>query len=680
MTPRFRFAALVLLALLLPAAASAGLNSWTPIGPPGAFGIESLHFADREGQVVYAQTAFSGVWRSDDRGESWSPLGAGFYAIAADPRTPGVVYGALSRDFDPTFWRSDDFGRTWTEVGRLVDVPLDIRIVIVVGPGALYWHTGPLVFRSTDGGHNWECFLAAVGFCASPLPFAISAFAADPVDPLKLYAVADGALYRTTDGGATWSAPVPLPAEITGGLLDRLVATVEPGLLYAWSSARGAAACLGRSDDGGETWKALLPGEACSEPAISAESPNFIQILAGPENRLWTSRSRGDEWDRLGAPAPIRGNVFLAPSPVLRVFVAGPEGLFVTPDGGSSWRSASRGLQASDVVLLESSPEAPGVLYAASARVNRADDSGWVLHKTSDAGRTWTALPLRNPAALAIDPADPEHLFAAAPRGRPDRLPTTRILESRNGGRSWTDVLERNLPRLNTNYTGHPRATLLVVDPRDSRTLYLGTIYSGLLKSTDGGRTWRPANRGLKIQKVCDARVCPNLAVTDLVVDPFEPRVLYLNFENQLYRSEDGGETWQWASQGIARFGVGPLAADPDRPGALWAVVVASPGSPFQAGAVYRSVDRGRTWAPAGGRRQLPGAPILTDIAATPAGLFVSSTNVGVLRSVDGGRTWNPVNQGLPNVSVKMLEPDALDPDRIFAGTYALGAYSADFP
>ncbi len=677
MTPRFRFAALVLLALLLPAAASAGINSWTPIGPPGAFGIERLHFADREGVVMYAQTTFSGIWRSEDRGESWAPLGVYFYAIAADPRTPGVVYGALSRDFSPTFWRSEDFGSTWREVVQVQELPIDIRNEIVVGPGALYWHTGPSVIKSTDGGQIWECFLASVDICSSPLP-AVSAFAADPADPLKLYAVAENVLYRTTDGGATWSGLSSLP--LGGVVIDRLVATVEPGLLYAWSSTRAAAACLARSDDGGLTWTALLVGEACSEPAISAESPNVIQILAGPENRLWTSRNRGDEWDRQGVPAPIQGHVFLPPSPVLRVFVAGPEGLFMTPDGGSSWRSASRGLQASDVVLLESSPEAPGVLYAASARVNRADDSEWFLHKSTDAGRTWTALPLRHPTALAIDPDDPQHLFAAALSFHPDRLARSRIFESRNGGRSWTDILERNLPRLNTNYTGHPRATLLVVDPRDSRTLYLGTIFSGLLKSTDGGRTWRPANRGLKIQKVCDARVCPNLAVTDLVVDPFDPRVLYLNFENQLYRSEDGGETWQWASRGIARFGVGALAADPNRPGTLWAVVVASPGTPFQAGAVYRSVDRGRTWAPAGGRRQLPGAPILTDIAATPAGIFVSSTNAGVLRSVDGGRTWTPVNQGLPNVSVKMLEPAALDPDRLFAGTYALGAYSADFP
>ncbi len=670
------------LLVLLAVPALAGVNRWTPIGPPGAFQIERLHFDAADPSTVYAETRQSGLWRSRDGGASWASLGVSFLTVAADPRTPGLLYAVAIQGVVPAVWRSEDFGATWEKAFVGTGVDFDGRSSrIFFTPDALYWLSGGDVFRSTDGGLTFQCFQADTNVCTSPSGMLFEAFAIDPADPQTLYGTANGFFSRSDDGGTTWSEPIVLPASASSHFpYDRLLAAPGP-LLYAWTSYRqDHAACFARSDDRGVTWKMLLPERPCGEPLIDPAEPRTVRVLVGPENRLWTSRDAGDTWEQ-GAPAPIQGLLFASPAAPRRLYLAGREGVFRSDNGGATWAAASHGLQASSVRLLESSPEARGVLYAAVAPVELEPGTVWNLQKTLDAGRTWRALPLENPVALAIDPADPEHLFAATLHVVPGLHATSRVFESHNGGRSWTDILERQLPRLATDYSHvPPQATLLAVDPRDSRTLYLGTILSGLLKSTDGGRTWQAANRGLDIPRRCDSHFCPANRVTDLVVDPFDPRVLYLIFESRVYRSEDGGETWRRAGRGVKESGFGALAADPARPGTLWAVAGSGFDTPFAPGGVYRSRDGGRSWAPAGGKTRLPGLPILTDIAVTPAGVFVATRDQGVLRSRDGGRTWARIQAGLPNPFVTRLEPDALDPDRLFAGTFAYGAYSARFP
>jgi photosystem II stability/assembly factor-like uncharacterized protein len=307
------------------------------------------------------------------------------------------------------------------------------------------------------------------------------------------------------------------------------------------------------------------------------------------------------------------------------------------------------------------------VLYAGIAPpVLGSDLPSWVLHKSTNSGQSWTKLPLRNPVALAVDPQDPEHLVAADfPQDR------SRVLESADGGRSWSV-----LARLRS------AVTKLVFDPRDSATLYAGTADDGVLKSTDGGRTWRGSNRGLPLVIRCDARYCPPNEVREVLVDPRDPRTLYVTFHGYVYRSDDQGETWVWASRGLPD---GPdrdvvaLAVDAARPGLLYAAArVRVPG------AVFKSFDGGRRWVPTA---ELPGIrvneqeapPGVRDLVVTPAGVFVATWGRGVVRSTDGGRSWTVVSQGLPLPFVHLLEADPLFPERLYAGTSFLGLYSARF-
>lgn len=683
-----------LLLFLLAVPAFAAVNRWTPIGPPGAYGFTRIHFDPLQAQVLYASVQHAGVWRSGDGGATWHPvsgaLGSQPIAFAVDPHLAGGLYAVTARPEEAVLWRSVNSGATWSELARLPSLlshEFPDLVPDPATPGTLYWLRDEEVYRSTDGGFTFQCFPLAGRDCgegARPTAFALAPGSS------TIYAASFLTFLKSADGGATWASSPITPFEFFFEV-DRLVPTSDPAVVYAWSTERSFLEnrpCFARSDDGGATWTGVLIGEDCGAPAFDRTDPGTVRIVVREDNRpsLRTSHDGGETWTK-GSPIPAMGDLFLDSRAPQRLFLAGPDGFFMSPDGGETWLLPRRGPQASQVLLLEASPEAPGVLYAGTrsplAQSGFVRTLAWGLWKSDNSGGTWTMLPLGSPEALAVDPADPRHLIAAAERRSRRGLAWTGIFESRNGGRTWKAILEKPLPA-QANYNGPPRAQRLEFDPANPRTLYLGTLAGGFLKSTDGGRIWKPANKGLPFQRTCDSRFCKANRVDEIVVDPGDPRVLYITFEFTVFRSVDRGETWERASAGLPAFGVGAIAVDPDAPGVLYAGAGA-PNSPSQPpGTVYRSVDGGRSWMalaplPSASGHLLFGFGV-ADVRVTPAGLFVATGTKGVLRSVDDGQSWTAIPAGLAVPYVSVLEPDPFAPERLYAGTPAHGAYVARFP
>ena len=303
-------------------------------------------------------------------------------------------------------------------------------------------------------------------------------------------------------------------------------------------------------------------------------------------------------------------------------------------------------------VAIAGIPEQPNVFYIAAV-----DGGVW---KSTDTGRTWASVfndqPTGSVGALAVAPTNPNIVYAGSGEGlqRPDLSVGNGMYKSTDGGRSWRHLGLRD---------GQQIANILV-DPRDANRVFVAVVghpygpneERGVFRSTDGGETW---------QKVLYHDV--NTGAADLAFDPTNPQTIYAVLwaarvapwevrggesfilpGSGLFKSTDGGETWQALSKGLpgAEDGLGRMgiAVAPSQPQRIYLSVEArkNPG-------VYRSDDGGESWTHVNGDRRIGGrGPGALDIAVAPDNpdrVYVANTST--YRSDDGGRTFTAI-KGAP--------------------------------
>jgi photosystem II stability/assembly factor-like uncharacterized protein len=668
----------VLCLVLFSQVAHAGLNRWTPIGPSAAHGITRVTADPHDPAILYAQTSDFRLWRSRDGGASWAPIDAGLpgfvRAFAADGVASGVLYAVVGSAADGSLsvWTSTNRGGSWNRVFQGSGGAA--RIELTADPrtrGTLYQLADGTLSKSTDGGRTWRCIPVLFG-CGTGPTLILTGFTVDPASSERLYAINNvGLVYRSTDGGATWSDGAVLQPLFGLGVNRIAVSPSDPEIVYAWVSGGGVTGrpCFARSDDRGESWTGVLTGVRCGELSVDPEDGQTLRILVGTERRLWTSRDGGRTWTQ-GRLAPASGQILPDPADPGALLLAGTEGLFRSENEGRSWtRWALRGFNNTGFRVLLASSEAPGVLYASLA-VSPSSALPRPLLKSTDAGQTWTELPVRGVGALAIDPRDPRHLYAVTELEE-NRVRVNRVHESTDGGLSWQLAAERPFPAL-TSF-GTVRVTGLRVHSMDGRIVYATTEGGGVFRSTDRGRTWRSANQGLPVQTQCGASACPANAAREIAQDR-NPRIFYVVFEGDVYRSTNQGATWTPASEGLPPSGIVALAADPDRSGVLYAAGAVPQTSAGFISAIFMSTDGGRHWT-----RVAAYPSNVLDLAVSRSGVYASTRADGVFRSTDGGRSWTGVSVGLPDAAIPLLAADPLVPGRVYAGTAGEGAWAVRF-
>ncbi|MFO7894790.1 MAG: hypothetical protein R6U63_13730 [Longimicrobiales bacterium] len=318
------------------------------------------------------------------------------------------------------------------------------------------------------------------------------------------------------------------------------------------------------------------------------------------------------------------------------------------------------------VTAVDGVPSSPRTFFMGS--------TGGGVWKTVDAGESWQNvsdgwLEVASIGAVEVADADPSVLYvgtgSACIRGN---VSTGRgVYRSRDGGRSWT-------------FVGLPEAGLIgkvVTDPRDPDVVYVAALghpfgpnpERGVYRSRDGGESWE------RVLFVSDST-----GAVDLAIDPVNPRTIYAAMwraerkpwtlidgarEGGIYRSRDGGDSWTQLTAGLpegplGRIGLSVSASAPDR---VWALVTAEPG-----GGVFRSDDGGDSWTRTSRDRRLRTrgwyyAHITAD-PTDPNTVWVE--NAGFYRSIDGGETFHrrPVPHG--DVHDLWIHPE--DPDVMVVG------------
>jgi photosystem II stability/assembly factor-like uncharacterized protein len=628
-------------------------------------------------------------------------------AVAGVPAKPGVFYvGAVNGGV----WKTDDYGRTWhpifdaqptQSIGAIAVAPSDPNIIYVAsGEGLLRpdLSVGNGIYRSDDGGRTWSHLGLREGQ-------QIPELAVDPNDPRRLFAAVLGrpygpnperGIYRSVDGGTNWER-VLYKDENTGGSAVALdpshPQTVYAGLWEArlgpWEDKNeynGTGGGLFKSSDGGTSWKRLSTGLPANLAQIN------VSVAPSRPQRLYATVGTTEAGDYSSAAGL---------------------GVFRSDDGGESWtrittdpRPALR-IGGGDLAVPRVDPSNPDVVYVASI----------VTMKSSDGGKTWTSLrgapggdDYQN---LWISPTDPRTIALVSDQG---------AVITVNGGETWS------------SWFNQPTAQLyhVSVAPTFPYRLCAGQQESGSVciasRGNDGSitnRDWHPVGAieygyvapdpldpdviygaGRRevskfhwstgqVQNVTPIPVSTPYVRADrtepLLFSPLDPHTLYYA-ANRLYRTRDGGMTWQAVSPDLAR----PAGAIPASVGALHVkgaeqqrgAIYALGLSPLDAGRLWAGTDDGLVWVSADGGANwadvtppelIPWSKV-TQIEAShfdadTAYVSVSRMRIDDLRPYlyrtrDRGRTWQSIAAGLPQDSpVNTVREDPQRRGLLFAAT-----------
>jgi photosystem II stability/assembly factor-like uncharacterized protein len=315
--------------------------------------------------------------------------------------------------------------------------------------------------------------------------------------------------------------------------------------------------------------------------------------------------------------------------------------------------------------------EASGAIYAGGGNGWFGDD----VWKSTDLGETWT----RSGEGLAYEEgaAEPvQAVWSLAPRNGDlyAGVKPAGLFKSSDGGRSWQHVEGLQEHPTRPEWRGGGAGLILhsiALDPTDENQIWVGMSAVGVFHSGDGGKTWEPRNSGTRADFMPEGQRYPvfGQCVHCLVRAPESGR-LYQQNHCGMYRSDDGGRTWESIEAGLpSSFGF-PAAVHPRDARTLFLLplngVEAGRFPPDGKAAVWRTRDGGDTWE---ARRE--GLPqenaffaVLRQAMATdrldPAGVYFGTNSGSLFASADEGDSWQEIAQHLPTIlSVETLVVDA---------------------
>ncbi|MFB4298195.1 WD40/YVTN/BNR-like repeat-containing protein [Actinomadura sp. NTSP31] len=359
----------------------------------------------------------------------------------------------------------------------------------------------------------------------------------------------------------------------------------------------------------------------------------------------------------------------------VRVLVGTRKGAFVlTADGKrENWEVSGPHFGGWEIYHVAGSPAEPDRLYASQS-------TGWfgqVIQRSDDGGASWR--PMGNEFQYAGEPGthlwydgtprpwefnrvwhfepspvDPDVVYAG--------VEDAALFRTGDGGQTWEE-----LPGLREHRTGpdwQPGAGgmclhTVVLDPVDPGRMYAAISAAGVFKTDDAGKTWRPANRGLRTEGIPDPEAEVGHCVHRIALHPSRPDVLFMQKHWDVMRSDDAGESWHEISGDLpSDFGF-PIAVHAHEPDTVYVVPIKSDSEHYPPEGrlrVYRSRSGGNEWEPL--TRGLPQSHcyvnVLRDAMAVdsldPCGIYFGTTGGQVYASSDEGDGWTPIVRDLPAV------------------------------
>ena len=382
----------------------------------------------------------------------------------------------------------------------------------------------------------------------------------------------------------------------------------------------------------------------------------------------------------------------------VRVLVGTRKGAFIlTADGARKrWKVSGPHFAGWEIYHMKGSPVNPDRIYASQT-------SGWfgqIIQRSDDAGKTWNT-PGSSPEELKstdgmlkgesnkfvydsspetgkpltthqwydgtqhpwefkrvwhLEPSlhEPDHIYAG--------VEDAALFESKDGGKSWHELA--GLRGSDTGPQWHPGAGgmclhTILLDPKNPNRISIAISAAGAFRTDDGGKTWKPINRGLHSQYIPDPNAEVGHCVHRIALHPSRPNTLFMQKHWDVMRSDDAGDSWHEVSGNLpSDFGF-PIDVHAHEPETIYVVPIKSDSEHYPPDGklrVFRSRKGGNEW-----EELTKGLPqkdcyvnVLRDAMSVdsldPCGIYFGTTGGQVYASADNGDSWNPIVRDLPAV------------------------------
>lgn len=599
---------------------------WQAMGPAGG-DVRALASDPAHPEVLYLGTTDGAIFVSRNAGADWEPLGvagenqnAVVTAILVDPRNSARLYAAtwtreVSSEGGGVFL-STDGGATWRDSGlgghavrALVQSASDPAMLVA---GALDG-----VYRSRDSGQTWWRITPAGD--AELRNF--DSLAIDPRDPQIIYAGTFHLPWKTTDGGAHWSA-------IHAGMIDDsdVLSVVtdrdNPRRIFA-------SACSGiyRSNDGGAAWEKLegIPYSARRTPVIRQDVARSAVLYAGTTEGLWKTTDGGASWRRISPRSWVINSMVILPGDGgggSRVLLGTEQhGVRASDDGGASFHASNEGFHHHRIVSLAVDPQDS---QRAAAVLENAPDA---LLITEDGGKNWA------PMSAGLDGEAVRQIFSSAAGWWAALAPggLARFDAQRNSWSHMGIVTESSAPMsAGDSAGGHSEVRAFrpaVNDMFFGDTAWFAATEQGLFVSRDSGRSWTELPVGSGEVPVGSVRASR------------DGQQIRLVSSGGMVFSGDAGRTWAWHDLPLESGGAVRLEWTGDN------ILLAAART-----GLYISRDCGISWTKA--QAGLAGG-LADGVLTGPDFWLVSVHSAGLYISRDEGATWSRVKRSGVGVAAR---------------------------
>ncbi|UOY06344.1 glycosyl hydrolase [Muricauda sp. SCSIO 64092] len=670
---------------------------WRLVGPFRGGRAGTVSGVLNDPNLYYMGTAGGGVWKTTDAGNTWSCISDGYFggsigALAVSESDPNVIYvgegeqtlrGNVSSGNG--IWKSLDAGETWKFIGlegsehisRIRIHPTNPNLVYVAAIGNL-WKPNKTrgVYRSKDGGQSWEKILYESDKAGA------GDLILDPNNPRILYAATwqmkrngyrmdsggpDSKLYKSTDGGDTWTDISKYKGLPKGpwGIVGIAVSPLDSNRVWAIIEAENGG--VFRSEDAGKSWKKINENRALRQRAwyysrIYADTQNKDKVYVMNVS-YGVSTDGGKTFTLKNAPHGDHHDLWIDPNNNSRMVIADDGGAQVSNDGGENW-TTYHNQPTAQFYRVTTDNSFPYRIYGAQ----QDNSTVRIAHRTSGSSITesdWEPTAGGESAHLAPDPKNNEIVYGGTYKGymmRQDHLvDQTRSINiwPDNPAGSGAEVMKY---RFNWNFP-------VKFSIHDQNTLYAGSNF--LHVTTNEGQSWKRVSpdltRGLPetikssggpiTQDNTGAEFYSNLfAINE---SPLEKGVIWVGSDDGLIHiSKDNGENWENitppSSMSPKLNMINCIDPSPFKKGTAYVAATSykfGDYTPY----LYKTSDYGKTWKviTEGIKSNHYTRAIRAD--KVREGLLYAGTEWGMYVSFDDGNSWSPFQLNLPITSIRDL-------------------------